>query len=111
MPGHAANPTKPPSRPSPSLHLTSSSTSSLSSSPLLLFTYPNQLLGLPHGHYAGMLFLAHLLSLEDHVYSFGFSPGFPTALRLGWGTLRPLDICPEVHIGMGSFQNTLALVV
>jgi hypothetical protein len=42
----------------------------------------------------------------------GFSPdAAPTALRLGWGPLRPLDFCPEVHIGMGSFQNTLALVV
>lgn len=90
---------------------TSSSASSLSSSPLFFLTYPNQLLGLPHGHYAGVSSLNHLLSLEDHVYSFGFSPDAPTALRLGWGTFRPLDFRPEVHIGMGLFQNTLALVV
>jgi len=86
---------------------TSSSASSLSSSPLFFLTYPNQLLGLPHGHYAGMSSLPHLLSLEDHVYS----SDAPTALRLGWGTLRPLDFRPEVHIGMGRFENTLALVV
>lgn len=41
----------------------------------------------------------------------GFSPDAPTALRLGRGPLRPLDFCTEVHIGMGSFQNTIALVV
>jgi hypothetical protein len=46
-----------------------------------------------------------------HVCLSAFSRATHTALRLGRGTLHPLDFCSEVYFGLGFLQNPFALVV
>ena len=66
--------------------------------PLLFFqTDYCGLLGPFHGYYTGMGYFLHAhpeLTILCIV---------ATALRLGWGTLHPLDFCHEIYLGLGYF--------
>ena len=55
--------------------------------------------------------LTFAISRIPRVLIWLFSRAAPPALRLGWGTLHPPDLCPEVYLGLGCLQNTLPLVV
>ena len=89
-----ANTIRPDQQPTLTCHLTRFTSSSYNS----LLHSPNSLLFMATTQ---VCFFYRFFSIHLLIFTPFFRP--MTALRLGWRTHHPLDICLEVHPGLGRF--------